>query len=122
MGPLIDEYYALNDSSGAYDWSSANHADESTEEEAREGNGDDDLDFGEESLACGVQSALEELGVHANSSWEEVQRAYRNLCKQYHPDTVASKDYPPHIVKLMEEKFKRMTQAYDFLREIMDSV
>src|SRR4051794_17844573 len=49
------------------------------------------------------------LGVARGASAEEIQRAYRKLARQYHPDV--NKD--PGA----EEKFKEISEAYDVLSD-----
>src|SRR4030088_1078893 len=51
----------------------------------------------------------EVLGVPRNASQEEIQRSYRTLARQYHPDV--NKD--PGA----EERFKDISEAYDVLRD-----
>jgi curved DNA-binding protein len=51
----------------------------------------------------------EVLGVSRNASPEEIQRAYRKLARQFHPDV--NKD--PGA----EEKFKEVSEAYDVLSD-----
>ncbi len=87
------------------------------EPDAFDDDGAGDITDGSAIRALLIQLAFEELGVDPDAHWEEVQRAYRGLCKQYHPDVVASRDYPPHVVKLMENKFKSITDAYNLLKE-----
>lgn len=53
------------------------------------------------------------LGVAPNASDEEVKKAYRELCKKYHPDLYNNNP----LANLAEEKFKEVQQAY---RDIMD--
>ncbi len=47
------------------------------------------------------------LGVNKDASKDEINRAYRRLAKQYHPDVSSEKD--------AEEKFKEVQEAYDTL-------
>jgi DnaJ like chaperone protein len=54
------------------------------------------------------------LGVSPDASTEEVRKAYRNLAIQNHPDRVAN--LGPEFVKVAEEKFKRIQQAYEEIR------
>ncbi|MBV8950625.1 MAG: DnaJ domain-containing protein, partial [Actinobacteria bacterium] len=49
------------------------------------------------------------LGVARNASQDEIQRAYRKLARQYHPDV--NKD--PGA----EERFKEVAEAYDVLSD-----
>ena len=47
-----------------------------------------------------------ELGVNRTASEDEVKQAYRRLAKQYHPDKPTGN----------EEKFKRVSEAYDIIK------
>ncbi len=51
-----------------------------------------------------------ELGVKRDASDIEIQKAFRKLAKELHPDQ--NKDN-----KVAEERFKRITAAYDFLKD-----
>lgn len=51
------------------------------------------------------------LGVSRSASDDEIKKAYRSLCRKYHPDV--NQDNP----KAAEEKFKEVGEAY---RTIMD--
>jgi DnaJ-class molecular chaperone len=51
-----------------------------------------------------------ELGVKRDSSDADIQKAFRKLAKELHPDQ--NKDN-----KVAEERFKRVTAAYDFLKD-----
>jgi DnaJ-class molecular chaperone len=50
------------------------------------------------------------LGLKKGASDTEIQKAFRKLAKQLHPDT--NRDN-----KVAEERFKRVTAAYDFLKD-----
>lgn len=52
----------------------------------------------------------QELGVKRDSSDAEIQKAFRKLAKELHPDTNVGN-------KPSEERFKRITAAYDFLKD-----
>lgn len=56
-----------------------------------------------------VNNPYEVLGVPRNASNEEVKKAYRQLCKKYHPDSYV--DNP--LADLAEEKFKEVQAAYE---------
>lgn len=56
-----------------------------------------------------VNNPYEVLGVPRNASNDEVKKAYRQLCKKYHPDSYV--DNP--LADLAEEKFKEVQAAYD---------
>lgn len=57
-------------------------------------------------------AALEVLGLDDDASWEDVQVRFRELTAKLHPDKV--KD--PVKKKKAEEKFKRVTVAYEALK------
>lgn len=56
-----------------------------------------------------VNNPYEVLGVPRNASNDEIKKAYRQLCKKYHPDSYV--DNP--LADLAEEKFKEVQAAYD---------
>ena len=51
----------------------------------------------------------EVLGVHRDSSFDEIKKAYRKLAREYHPDV-----NPDPAVK---DKFKDITAAYEVLSD-----
>ena len=55
------------------------------------------------------------LGISADASDDEVKKAYRTMAKQYHPDRVAH--LGEEMRKQAEEKFSRMTDAYDRIKK-----
>jgi DnaJ like chaperone protein len=54
------------------------------------------------------------LGIPRESGVEEIKTAYRRLSMKHHPDTVAN--LGPEFVKVAEERFKAIQQAYDEIR------
>jgi len=49
------------------------------------------------------------LGVERNASADEIQKAFRKLARQYHPDVNKSKE--------AEEQFKEINEAYEVLKD-----
>jgi len=64
---------------------------------------------GEQGRAYGV------LGVKPDAAVDEIKRAYRKLAVENHPDKVAN--LGPEFVKVAEEKFKVIQEAYDEIRK-----
>lgn len=58
-----------------------------------------------------MKDAYVTLGVSPNASDDEIKKAYRALCRKYHPDV------NPNNRRFAEEKFKEIGEAY---RQIMD--
>lgn len=56
-----------------------------------------------------TKNPYEVLGVPQNASNDEVKKAYRQLCKKYHPDSYVNNP----LADLAEEKFKEVQAAYD---------
>ncbi|HCS74862.1 MAG TPA: molecular chaperone DnaJ [Clostridiales bacterium] len=58
-----------------------------------------------------MRDPYEVLEINRGASKEEIQKAYRKLVKQYHPD-----QYQNHpLAKLAEEKLAEVNEAYDML-------
>ena len=55
------------------------------------------------------------LEISSDATDEEVKKAYRTLAKKYHPDRVAH--LGDDMRKTAEEKFARLSQAYDNIRK-----
>lgn len=59
------------------------------------------------------------LGLKRGASWDDVQRAYRDASRKYHPDGLSGKNVEPHLVELAVQRFKEVTAAYRRLRDRM---
>lgn len=53
------------------------------------------------------------LGCRENATDEEVKKAYRKACRDFHPDTIVSKGLPEEFTKFAENKFKEINHAYE---------
>jgi DnaJ like chaperone protein len=53
------------------------------------------------------------LGCDPNASTEVIKDRYRLLVKEFHPDTIASKQLPGAFNQFAEEKFKTIQAAYE---------
>jgi len=60
------------------------------------------------SLPTGVISAFETLGLKPGDGWDKIQRKYRALAKENHPDTGKSKD---------QSRFVKISSAYQTLKK-----
>lgn len=62
-----------------------------------------------------IDNDYKTLGVSPDASDDEVKKAYRELAKKYHPDKWAHKGESER--KEAEEKFARLTDAYDRIKK-----
>lgn len=60
-----------------------------------------------------IDSLYSVLGISVDCSDIDLKKKYRQLSREYHPDSVASANVPESVKKLAEEKFKEINQAYD---------
>ena len=56
------------------------------------------------------------LGVDPEASWDEIERVYRLKVSFSHPDKLPNAT--PEGKKVAEERFKRQTKAYDYLKKV----
>lgn len=56
-----------------------------------------------------MNNPYEVLGVPRTATNDEIKKAYRKLCKKYHPDSYVNNP----LADLAEEKFKEVQAAYD---------
>lgn len=49
---------------------------------------------------------------------DTIKKAYRDLAKQYHPDTLQGKNLPEAIMILATEKFKEINAAYEKIKKL----
>ncbi|MFQ5344859.1 MAG: co-chaperone DjlA [Mariprofundus sp.] len=65
-----------------------------------------------------ISECYEVLGCRPDHSDNDIKRAYRKKCIEYHPDKIASKGLPESFMKFAEEQMHQVTSAYS---TIMDS-
>jgi DnaJ-domain-containing protein 1 len=58
--------------------------------------------------------SLRILELNADASPEDIKRAYRRLCTRFHPDRFAN---DPEKLKVANDLFTRINEAYDFLQK-----
>ena len=63
-------------------------------------------------MAVKFQDYYEVLGISRDADTKEVKSAYRKLARKWHPDL-----HPPDKKEEVEEKFKRINEAYEVLRD-----
>ncbi|MBN2721951.1 MAG: DnaJ domain-containing protein, partial [Campylobacterales bacterium] len=52
-----------------------------------------------------------------NSSNEEIKKSYRELVKQYHPDTIQGKGLSEDFILFANQKFKEINNAYEAIKK-----
>ncbi|TWT44915.1 Dna-J like membrane chaperone protein [Phycisphaerae bacterium RAS1] len=64
-----------------------------------------------------IDAAYAVLKLNPGASWPEVQAAYREACKQYHPDRYSGQNLPAPVGDLIQREFKVKTEAYQLLKK-----
>ena len=64
-------------------------------------------------LGSSLKEAYAVLGVSPNASTDEVKKAYRQRCKELHPDVLRSKGIGDYALKVIEEELRRINDAYE---------
>lgn len=59
----------------------------------------------------------EALGCKSTDSDETIKKAYREMAKKYHPDSLSGKDVPEAVLLLATEKFKEINAAYEKIKK-----
>ncbi len=65
-----------------------------------------------------IRSPYDILGVEENASWSQIQTAYKNKAKQYHPDKLSH--LGEEFSTLANEKFLEIQEAFITLKKIYD--
>ncbi len=64
-----------------------------------------------------ADGAYEVLGVNAGASDDEVKKAYRAKCMEYHPDKIAAKNLPESFNVFAQEQLTAINDAYDKIKK-----
>ncbi len=64
-----------------------------------------------------VDEAYAILGLSSHIADADIQKAYRRLLSQHHPDKLVAKGLPEEMVRLASEKTTEIRSAYEVLRE-----
>ncbi len=63
----------------------------------------------------GVESAYKILEIDESATEDQIKKAYKQMAIKHHPDKVAM--LGPDIQKAAEEKFKKISQAYEIIKK-----
>lgn len=78
---------------------------------------EDEMPANDQVVPEAAATDYELLGLRVGATWNQVQTAYREACKKYHPDILSGQKLPPHLIELAAEKFKEITDAYQRLKQ-----
>lgn len=63
-----------------------------------------------------IEEAFKALGVEPDDALGDVEKKYRRLIREYHPDRVRGRGLSPDFVSAAEEASKRVNSAWDLIR------
>lgn len=64
-----------------------------------------------------INDAYSQLGVSRSASDEEIKKAYRNLAKRYHPDTLKAQGLPDEMVARANERMSKINAAWSAIKK-----
>ncbi len=64
-----------------------------------------------------IDDAYRVLGVAPDASEEEIKRAYRQKCVEFHPDKLASKGLPDEFMTYAQEQLAKVNAAYETIKK-----
>lgn len=117
-----DEGFAQQNRSSSYSSSSQHRARARTQyqgnyQQGQRGYQQGYTGSGYRSYEHSLKGAFGVLGIPETSTPAEIKKAYRRLMNQHHPDKLASRGLPEHMMKLAKEKTQEIRAAYDLIRE-----
>lgn len=69
------------------------------------------------SKAGAVDDAYKVIDCTPDMSDEEIKRAYRQKCVEYHPDKLASKGLPDEFMQYAHEQLAKVNEAYEIIKK-----
>lgn len=72
---------------------------------------------GEGGRSFRADDAYEILGVAKDAADADVKKAYRDLVRENHPDTLMAKGMPEEFIELANEKLAKINDAYDRIKK-----
>jgi DnaJ like chaperone protein len=64
-----------------------------------------------------IADAYSQLGVQPSASDDEVKKAYRNLAKRYHPDTLRAQGLPDEMIARANERMSKINAAWGAIKK-----
>ncbi|MCP1199714.1 DnaJ family molecular chaperone [Notoacmeibacter sp. MSK16QG-6] len=58
------------------------------------------------------------LGLSADASWQEVQRRYRELARQWHPDFMVARGVPEEFLEIANQRMAALNSAMSAIEEV----
>lgn len=98
-----------------FDWVKTRDWDSPTSGSGGEGPGRDRSDEDDSAEAADFAA----LGLKVGAGWQQVQSAYREACKKFHPDRLAGKELDPDVVELAASRFREINEAYKRLKAVL---
>ena len=71
-------------------------------------------------LPSEMKEYYEVFGCIENSSMAEIKKAYRDKCREFHPDTLASKNLPPEFTDFANRQIQLVNEAYEKIKAHRD--